>query len=80
MTVLEHHDVLALTSTADRDRITGVEVVNRDSQHRMTLPADLVVDATGRGSRTPVFLEQLGYDRPAEDEVVVNLAYACQPV
>ncbi|PRC44598.1 2-polyprenyl-6-methoxyphenol hydroxylase-like oxidoreductase, partial [Mycobacterium sp. ITM-2017-0098] len=42
--------------------------------------ADLVVDATGRGSRTPVFLEQLGYDRPAEDEVVVNLAYACQPV
>ncbi|PRC48489.1 2-polyprenyl-6-methoxyphenol hydroxylase-like oxidoreductase, partial [Mycobacterium sp. ITM-2017-0098] len=37
VTVLEHHDVLALTSTADRDRITGVEVVNRDSQHRMTL-------------------------------------------
>ncbi|MDZ4235146.1 MAG: FAD-dependent oxidoreductase, partial [Dietzia sp.] len=69
VTVLEHHDVLALTSTADRSRITGVEVVNRDSQHRMTVTADLVVDATGRGSRTPVFLEQLGYERPAEDEV-----------
>jgi 2-polyprenyl-6-methoxyphenol hydroxylase-like FAD-dependent oxidoreductase len=46
----------------------------------MTLSGDLVVDATGRGSRTPVFLEQLGYDRPAEDEVIVHLAYACQPV
>ncbi|MGQ9347066.1 FAD-dependent oxidoreductase [Mycolicibacterium gilvum] len=80
VTVLEHHDVQALTSTADRNRISGVEVVNRDSQHRMTVTSDLVVDATGRGSRTPVFLEQLGYDRPAENEVIVNLAYACQPV
>jgi 2-polyprenyl-6-methoxyphenol hydroxylase-like FAD-dependent oxidoreductase len=80
VTILEHHDVLALTSTADRHRVTGVEVANRDSRHRATLTADLVVDATGRGSRTPVFLEQLGYHRPAEDEVMVHLAYACQPV
>ena len=40
--------------------------------------ADLVVDATGRGSRTPAFLESLGYDRPIEDEVVMRLAYASQ--
>jgi 2-polyprenyl-6-methoxyphenol hydroxylase-like FAD-dependent oxidoreductase len=80
MTILEHHDVLALSSAADRSRVTGVEVVNRDTRHSTTLTADLVVDATGRGSRTPVFLEQLGYDRPAEDEVMVHLAYACQPV
>jgi 2-polyprenyl-6-methoxyphenol hydroxylase-like FAD-dependent oxidoreductase len=40
--------------------------------------ADLVVDATGRGSRTPVFLEGLGYGRPAEDEVVVHLVYVTQ--
>jgi 2-polyprenyl-6-methoxyphenol hydroxylase-like FAD-dependent oxidoreductase len=80
VSILEHHDVMALTSTADHSRVTGVEVVDRDSQDRTTLSADLVVDATGRGSRTPVFLEQLGYDRPAEDEVIVHLAYACQPV
>ena len=80
VTILEHHDVLALSSTADRSRVTGVEVANHDTRHRTTLTADLVVDATGRGSRTPVFLEQLGYDRPAEDEVMVHLAYACQPV
>lgn len=80
VTILEHHDVLALSSTADRSRVTGVEVVDRHTRHRTTLTADLVVDATGRGSRTPVFLEQLGYDRPAEDEVMVHLAYACQLV
>ena len=78
VTILEHHDVLSLTSTADRSRVTGVEVVNRDSRQNTELTADLVVAATGRGSRAPVFLEQLGYDRPAEDEVVVHLAYACQ--
>ena len=80
VTILEHHDVVGLTSTADRSRVTGVEAVDRDNQHRTTLSANLVVDATGRGSRAPVFLEQLGYGRPAEDEVIVQLAYACQPV
>lgn len=80
VTLLEHHDVVALTSTADHSRVTGVEAVDRDNQQRTTLSADLVVDATGRGSRTPVFLEELGYGRPVEDEVVVHLAYACQPV
>jgi 2-polyprenyl-6-methoxyphenol hydroxylase-like FAD-dependent oxidoreductase len=44
------------------------------------LAADLVVDATGRGSRTPVFLQSLGYGRPREDELMVRLAYATQPL
>src|SRR5262245_5917985 len=33
VTIVEHHDVLALSSTADRSRVTGVEVVNRDTRH-----------------------------------------------
>ncbi|MGV0787887.1 FAD-dependent monooxygenase [Mycolicibacterium sp. XJ2] len=80
VTILERHDVVCLAATPDRVRVTGVEVVDRDTRAVRTLPGDLVVDATGRGSRTPLFLEQLGYGRPAEDEVVVQLAYACQPV
>jgi hypothetical protein len=32
----------------------------------------------GRGSRTPTFLERLGYERPIEDEVVMRLAYSSQ--
>lgn len=80
VTILERHDVVSLCATADHSRVSGVDVVDRDSSERRSLNADLVVDATGRGSRTPLFLEQLGYERPVEDEVVVQLAYACQPL
>lgn len=78
VTFREGQDVVGLTATPDRRRVTGVRVVNRADDSAETLTADVVVDATGRGSRTPVFLEELGYDRPREDEVVVQLAYACQ--
>jgi hypothetical protein len=35
-----------------------------------------VVDATGRGSRAPVWLEALGYPRPEPEQVRVGLGYA----
>jgi 2-polyprenyl-6-methoxyphenol hydroxylase-like FAD-dependent oxidoreductase len=73
---LEGHDVLGLTATPDGGRVTGARVVGRAGDRETRLSADLVIDATGRGSRTPVFLEELGYSRPSEDELVVQLAYA----
>jgi 2-polyprenyl-6-methoxyphenol hydroxylase-like FAD-dependent oxidoreductase len=39
------------------------------------LEADLVVDATGRGSRSPGWLEQWGYGRVKEQHVEVGLGY-----
>src|ERR1700724_2982220 len=39
------------------------------------LAASLIVDATGRGARTPALLENLGYGRPIEDHVSVHLTY-----
>ena len=78
VTILGGHDVAELTSTADRTRVTGVRVVNRDGGDGQELPADLVVDAMGRGSRTPAFLESLGYGRPVEDHVVMHTTYASQ--
>src|SRR4051794_6606305 len=47
--ILEGHDVVELTSTEERDRVTGVRVLNRDSDIEQVLTADLVVDAMGRG-------------------------------
>jgi 2-polyprenyl-6-methoxyphenol hydroxylase-like FAD-dependent oxidoreductase len=76
--LMDGHDVDALTSDADGSRITGVSVTSRSSGEKRSLTADLVVDATGRGSRTPAFLEHLGYERPIEDEVVMRLTYASQ--
>ena len=40
------------------------------------IETDLVVDATGRGSRIPLWLAELGYQRPAEDRVPIGLGYA----
>jgi 2-polyprenyl-6-methoxyphenol hydroxylase-like FAD-dependent oxidoreductase len=40
-----------------------------------TLAADLVVDATGRGSRTPRWLGELGYDKPPEERLDIDLTY-----
>lgn len=40
------------------------------------VPADLVVDATGQGSRTPRWLADLGREVPEIDQVPVDLAYA----
>jgi 2-polyprenyl-6-methoxyphenol hydroxylase-like FAD-dependent oxidoreductase len=39
------------------------------------LAADLVVDATGRGSRTPQWLETMGYEKAPEEVVQVALGY-----
>ena len=75
ITLLEGHDVVELMSTPARDRVTGARVCARDDRHEQVLNADLVVDATGRGSRTPAFLDKLGYGRPREDHVDVRLVY-----
>ncbi|WP_235616851.1 FAD-dependent oxidoreductase [Mycobacterium montefiorense] len=78
--ILEQHDFVSLGTDPERLRITDVWVSKRDNDTAMRLPADLVVDATGRGSRTPMFLEQFGYDRPRSDSVDVRLAYSTLPV
>jgi 2-polyprenyl-6-methoxyphenol hydroxylase-like FAD-dependent oxidoreductase len=78
ITLLEGYDVVDLTSTTARDRVTGARVRSRDSASERVLTADLVVDATGRSARTPAFLDALGYGRPAEDHVSVRVVYSSQ--
>ncbi|WP_233625351.1 NAD(P)/FAD-dependent oxidoreductase [Actinoplanes sp. ATCC 53533] len=73
---LQRHDVLSLATTPDRGRVTGVRVrPPAPAEAPVTLDCDLVVDATGRGSRTPAWLAELGYERPAVDRVKVGIAY-----
>jgi 2-polyprenyl-6-methoxyphenol hydroxylase-like FAD-dependent oxidoreductase len=76
--MLDNHDVVELVSTPDAARITGVRIVDRHSRYQGILPANLVVDATGRAARTPAWLDGMGYGRPVEDHVVVHLTYASQ--
>ena len=58
----------------DGQRVTGVTVGGT------TVDADLVIDATGRGTRLPVWLEQWGFERPSEDTVEVGIGYATHQV
>jgi 2-polyprenyl-6-methoxyphenol hydroxylase-like FAD-dependent oxidoreductase len=75
--VVDGCDATGLAATADRRRVTGLRVLRRaqDSAEEV-LPADLVVDASGRGSRSPQWLEALGYEPPAVDRMHIGLAYA----
>jgi 2-polyprenyl-6-methoxyphenol hydroxylase-like FAD-dependent oxidoreductase len=69
-------EVVGITATTDGRRVTGVRVrrPTPDSPED-TIAADLVVDAAGRGSRTPIWLAQLGYPVPAEEQVRVGVTY-----
>lgn len=74
----ERHDILGLTATPDNSRITGVRVQRAGSEHEEDITADLVVDATGRGSRTPLWLTALGYPEVQEDRKRIGLGYVTQ--
>jgi 2-polyprenyl-6-methoxyphenol hydroxylase-like FAD-dependent oxidoreductase len=76
VSILDGYDIVGLRSTIDLGRITGARVTGLHGQGSRILPADLVVDATGRGSRTPLWLTQLGYAEPDTDRVTIDLAYA----
>lgn len=60
----------------DQPVFDGRRVVGVRTDGGATLRADLVVDATGRGTRLPVWLEQWGFARPPEETVQVGIAYA----
>jgi 2-polyprenyl-6-methoxyphenol hydroxylase-like FAD-dependent oxidoreductase len=74
--MLEEHDILGVTATADGQTVTGAQVKRHGADDApQDLTADLVVDATGRGSRSPSWLAELGYERPTEDRIKIDLAY-----
>jgi 2-polyprenyl-6-methoxyphenol hydroxylase-like FAD-dependent oxidoreductase len=73
-------DAVGLVTDGAGTRVMGVRVVNHGGRAEEVLDADLVVDATGRGSRTPAWLEALGYEQPAVEEVVVDVRYVSRLV
>lgn len=59
---------------ADNGNVMGVNV--RFSSGDANLhTADLVVDASGRGSQSPAWLERMGFPKPPEEAVRVGLGY-----
>jgi 2-polyprenyl-6-methoxyphenol hydroxylase-like FAD-dependent oxidoreductase len=75
VSIRDHCAVAGLVTTPAGDRVTGARVRPAGGAEQI-LAADLVVDATGRGGRTPAWLTALGYDPPAEERVRVDVKYA----
>src|SRR5437588_4521439 len=74
---LDMCDVVKLCANHDATQITGVQIRHRQGeQHEEVLSADLVVDASGRGSQTPQWLATLGYDKVEETTIKVDVGYA----
>lgn len=74
VTVLQRTEVDGLVGTATQ--VTGVRIRDRASTEVRELPADFVVDATGRGSRSVQWLTGLGLPEVAEEVVDSGQAYA----
>jgi len=74
--LLQHSDALEPVFDEVEGRVTGLRVqLQRDSSGEETISADLVVDASGRGSHSPAWLDALGYARPREESVQVQIGY-----
>ncbi len=74
--VLDDHDVVGLVVNDAGDQITGLKYQRKGEDLVRSLEADLVVDASGRGSRSPRWLTELGFPRVEETEVRMNVGYA----
>jgi 2-polyprenyl-6-methoxyphenol hydroxylase-like FAD-dependent oxidoreductase len=72
--IIQQSDVIGLTVAADRQLVTGVRLQSAGGDPQ-ELAADLVVDASGRGSRTPRWLKELGYSQVPEERVKIDLTY-----
>jgi 2-polyprenyl-6-methoxyphenol hydroxylase-like FAD-dependent oxidoreductase len=69
-------EVIQLISDDHRQIVTGVKVETRGTHTIETVPADLIVDASGRNSKARQWLQELGYDTPEETLVDAHCGYA----
>jgi 2-polyprenyl-6-methoxyphenol hydroxylase-like FAD-dependent oxidoreductase len=77
ITLIDGCDALGLITARDGERVTGVRILRQaDGSAEETLASDLVVAATGRAGRVAAWLEALGYARPDEERLDVDVTYA----
>ena len=72
--IIQNCAVQGLASDTARKTVTGVRACV-GGKPDVTLYADLVVDATGRGSSSAAWLEELGYKAPPNETIEVGLGY-----
>lgn len=71
------HEVEAVKLNADKTRVVGLVIQDMASRSKkVELTADLLVDASGRGSKTPQWLKDAGYNTPEETQLRLDLSYS----
>ena len=69
-------DVDSLVMSTDNRRVEGIRTVRKNGGQHDTIECQLAVDASGRGSQTPAWLQAAGYPKPVEEVVTVSLGYS----
>lgn len=79
---LENVELLAgfsvdcLRTDEKRRQVTGVQISSQENKEvTRALSGDFIVDASGRGSRSGKWLEELGYEKPRESKVRCGMGY-----
>jgi 2-polyprenyl-6-methoxyphenol hydroxylase-like FAD-dependent oxidoreductase len=72
---VEEYDAIKPCFDAAAGSITGIRVKCRDQRAEETMAADLVVDATGRGSQSPAWLQEWGFGQPKVITVKIDVGY-----
>lgn len=73
--IIDRCVVIGLAGSEAGNRVTGARVKARGGNEERLLSADLVVDATGRAGRAATWLTAMGYEKPAEDRLEVDIKY-----
>ncbi len=69
--------VIGLQMDPDHTRITGVQVRSHDQTKQLpTLTADLIIDASGRSSKTTQWLQRLNYEVPEPERLKTAIGYS----
>ncbi|WP_164017634.1 NAD(P)/FAD-dependent oxidoreductase [Pyxidicoccus trucidator] len=74
--ILDRHEVTGFLYDVAGTRVTGLRVRVPGCLEETRLEAELVVDAGGRGSRTPQWLEEAGFPRVEETRFQIDVGYA----
>jgi len=78
--IMDNTEIVRLIPDAFQNRLNGVLVVPRNAEFdrriAKEIAADLVVDGTGRASRAPRWLNELGYEVPEENVINAHIGYA----
>lgn len=76
VTFVQESEVIGLLVDESKTHVTGIQTRSRRDQVITEIKANIVVDASGRDSDTPRWLNKLGFPAPTETSVTSKPGYA----